>query len=98
MVRIVTGTMISVTSASPQMVNIITSTPTSWRLEDSSWLSVCCMLWARLSMSLVTRLSRSPRGWRSTWLSGIRLSFVSTSARSRNIERCTTPASSQPWA
>jgi hypothetical protein len=32
----------------------------------SSWLSDCCMLCATLSMSLVTRLSRSPRGWRST--------------------------------
>ena len=31
-------------------------------VEVSSWLSVCCMPWARLSMSLVTRLRRSPAG------------------------------------
>ena len=31
--------------------------------EVSSWLRVCCRLCATLSMSLVTRLSSSPRGW-----------------------------------
>ena len=30
--------------------------------EVSSWLIVCCRDWAMLSMSLVTRLSSSPRG------------------------------------
>ena len=43
-------------------------------------------------MSLVTRLSRSPRGMRSTSRSGRRLSFSSTSVRRRDIVRCTIPA------
>ena len=47
-------------------MNIITSTPMMVSTEVSSWLSVCWRLWATLSMSLVTRLSRSPRGWLST--------------------------------
>ena len=31
--------------------------------EVRSWLIVCCSVWEMLSMSLVTRLSSSPRGW-----------------------------------
>ena len=38
------------------------STPTMVSSEVTTWLSVCCSDWARLSMSLVTRLSISPRG------------------------------------
>ena len=61
------GIVTSATSASSgEMMNIIMSTPTIVSTDVSSWLSVCCRLWATLSMSLVTRLSRSPRGWRST--------------------------------
>ena len=48
------------------MTNIITSTPINESTDVSSWLSVCCRLCEMLSMSLVTRLSRSPRGWPST--------------------------------
>ena len=48
-------------------MNIITSTPMTVSTEVSSWLSVCCRLWATLSMSLVTRLSSSPRGCRSKY-------------------------------
>ena len=70
MARIVsrdTGTVITATSASSgEIVIIMTSTPTSVSDEVRIWLRVCWRLWARLSMSLVTRLSRSPRGWRST--------------------------------
>ena len=62
-----TGTVTSATSASSgEIVIIMISTPTSVSVDVSIWLSVCWRLWARLSMSLVTRLSRSPRGWRST--------------------------------
>ena len=58
-----TGTVVSATSASSgEIVNIITATPMSSSTDVSIWLSVCCRLWARLSRSLVTRLSRSPRG------------------------------------
>ena len=39
----------------------VTVTPISVRSEVRIWLTVCCRLCARLSMSLVTRLSRSPR-------------------------------------
>ena len=60
------GTVISATSASShEIVNIITVTPTSSSTDMSIWISVCCRLCARLSRSLVTRLSRSPRCWRS---------------------------------
>ena len=42
---------------------IMMTTPMIVRLDVSIWLSVCWRLCATLSMSLVTRLSRSPRGW-----------------------------------
>ena len=58
------GTATSAISASSgEITNIITSTPTTVSSEVSSWLSVCCRLCEMLSMSLVTRLSSSPRGW-----------------------------------
>ncbi len=60
-----TVTMV-ITARSGEMVIIITTTPTMVSSEVSSWLSVCWRLWAMLSMSLVTRLSRSPRDWPST--------------------------------
>ena len=53
----------AITASSGEMTSIRTTTPTTVSSEVSSWLSVCCRLWAMLSMSLVTRLSRSPRGW-----------------------------------
>ncbi len=61
------GTVVRATTASSgEIVNIITETPMSRSTEVSIWLSVCCRLWARLSRSLVTRLSRSPRACLST--------------------------------
>ena len=48
------------------MMNIMIITPTMVSVEVRSWLNVCCRLCAMLSMSFVTRLSRSPRGWLST--------------------------------
>ena len=67
MVSSESGTVTRATSASSGEIQIIiASTPTSVSAWVRSWLSVCCRLWAMLSMSLVTRLSRSPRGWRST--------------------------------
>ncbi len=66
-VKTESGMVTTATSASiGEIVNIMISTPTMVSVEVSSWLSVCCRLWARLSMSFVTRLSMSPRGWRST--------------------------------
>ena len=60
------GTETSATSASNgEIQNIIASTATTVNSELSSWLMVCCRVWLMLSMSLVTRLSSSPRGWRS---------------------------------
>ncbi len=57
------GTVTSAISASSQEIeNIMLSTPTMVSSEMITWLSVCCMLCAMLSMSLVTRLSTSPRG------------------------------------
>ena len=61
-----TGTVTSAISASSgEIQNIMASTPTMVSSEVTIWLSVCCRDWARLSMSLVTRLRISPRGWRS---------------------------------
>ena len=61
-----TGMVTSAMSASSgETTNIITVTPTTVSSEVSSWLSVCCSAWATLSMSLVTRLSSSPRVCRS---------------------------------
>ena len=60
------GTETSATSASSgEIQNIIASTATTVSSEVSSWLIVCCRVWLMLSMSLVTRLSSSPRGCRS---------------------------------
>ena len=61
--QIDTGTVTMATTASSgEIVNIITATPMSSSTDVSIWLSVCWRLWATLSRSLVTRLSRSPRG------------------------------------
>jgi len=49
-----------------EIQNMMPSTPTSDMVDVSSWLRVCWRLWATLSMSLVTRLRRSPRAWPST--------------------------------
>ncbi len=60
------GTVTSAIRASSQdTMNISVTTPTIVSSEVTSWLSVCCTDCCRLSMSLVTRLSISPRGCRS---------------------------------
>ncbi len=57
-----TGTVTSAISARVGAIqNIIAITPTTVSSETSSWLIVCCSVWLTLSMSLVTRESRSPR-------------------------------------
>ena len=53
-------------ASSGEMVSIMITTPTMVSTAVSMLLSVCWRLWAMLSMSLVTRLSRSPRAWLST--------------------------------
>ena len=91
---IATGMVINATIArTGEMTNIMTVTPTTVSNEVSSWLSVCCSDWATLSMSLVTRLSSSPRVCRSKYDRGIRLILASTPSRSRRTERCTAPFS-----
>ena len=63
---IVSGTETRATIASSgEIQNIIPSTATTVSSEVSSWLIVCWRVWLTLSMSLVTRLSSSPRGCRS---------------------------------
>ena len=65
-IRTEAGTVTSAISASSHEIqNIIASTPTIVSSEVTTWLRVCCSDWARLSMSLVTRLRISPRGCRS---------------------------------
>ena len=88
------GTEMMATNANSHEIQIIIPTvPTMVSTPVSSWLIDCCMLCDTLSMSLVTRLSTSPRACWSRCHSGIACSLASTSARSRNIVRCTTPAS-----
>ncbi len=58
------GTVTMVMIASNGEIEIImTTTPMIVSVDVSIMLSVCWRLCATLSMSLVTRLSRSPRGW-----------------------------------
>ena len=45
------------------IVSIMISTPTIVSSDVMSWVRLCWSDWPMLSMSLVTRLSRSPRGW-----------------------------------
>ena len=86
----VSGTVTSATTASSgEIHSIIPTTPSTVSSEVSSWLSVCCSVWLRLSMSLVTRLSSSPRGCWSVYASGSRWSLAATSSRSRKTVRCT---------
>ena len=57
-----TGTESSATSASVgEIQNIMASTPITMSSEFSSCERVCCSVCDTLSMSLVTRLSTSPR-------------------------------------
>ena len=44
------------------IVSIMISTPTIVSSDVMSWVRLCWSDWPMLSMSLVTRLSRSPRG------------------------------------
>ena len=53
----------AMSASSGEIQTIIATIATTVSSEVSSWLSVCCRLCATLSMSLVTRLSSSPRGW-----------------------------------
>ena len=74
------------------MMIIITSTPTSVSNDVSSWLSVCCRLWATLSMSLVTRLSRSPTLLAVDVGERQAVDLALDVGAHRYIVRCTTPA------
>jgi hypothetical protein len=58
-----TGTVTSaMTANSGEIQNITASTPMMVSSEVTSWLNVCCSVWAMLSVSLVARESTSPRG------------------------------------
>ena len=81
------------TASSGEIKSIIVTTPTTVSSDVSSWLIVCCRLVWMLSMSLVTRLSNSPRGCLSKYGSGSRLILASTSVRSWRTVFCTTPLS-----
>ena len=50
------------TARSGLIVSIMTSTPMIVSSDVMSWVRVCWSDWPMLSMSFVTRLSRSPRG------------------------------------
>ena len=58
------GTVSSEMTASSGLIqSIIASTPMIVQTAVMSWVSVCWSELAMLSMSLVTRLRMSPRGW-----------------------------------
>ncbi len=60
------GAMRIATSASSGEIHtIITTRPSRVSTDSTSWLIDCCRPCEMLSMSLVTRLSRSPREWES---------------------------------
>ena len=78
------GTVTSATSASSgEIQNIIASTPTMVSSELMSWPIDCCSVCPMLSMSLVARLSTSPRCRWSKYDSGSRDSFAWSSSRIR---------------
>jgi len=84
----VTGTVATATSESNgEIVSIMMSTPTTVSNEMNNMLKLWARLCAMLSMSLVTRLRRSPRGVRSMYPSGNRLILFSTAERSRRMVR-----------
>ena len=59
-----TGTASSEISARSGLISsIMISTPTIVSSDVMSWVRLCWSDWPMLSMSFVTRLSRSPRGW-----------------------------------
>ena len=58
------GTVSSEMTASSGLIqNMIAMTPMIVHSAVISWVSVCWSEFAMLSMSLVTRLNVSPRGW-----------------------------------
>ena len=78
------GTTSSEIRASSQLMeSIMMSTPMIVSATVMSCVRLCCSDCEMLSMSLVTRLSTSPRGWSSKYLSGRRASFSSACRRSR---------------
>ena len=63
-IRIEAGTArIETTARIGLIVSIRISTPTIVRRDVISCVRLCWSDWPMLSMSFVTRLSRSPRGW-----------------------------------
>ena len=66
-----------------EIENIMPTTPSTVSTEMNSWLSVCWSVCETLSMSLVTRLSRSPRGCLSKYLSG--RTWILSSTRERSL-------------
>ena len=78
------GTASSEMRASSQLIDsIMMSTPTIVSSAVMICVRLCCSDCEMLSMSLVTRLRTSPRGWSSKYLSGRRASFSSAACRSR---------------
>ena len=83
-----TGITASAISESCQeIISIITSTPSTVRIEFTSPVKVFIRVFWMLSMSLVTRERISPRFIRSKYFSGRRCSFSSTSRRRRETIR-----------
>ena len=62
------GTASSETTASSGLIgSIMIRTPMIVSSDVISWVRLCWSVWPMLSMSFVTRLSTSPRGWLSKY-------------------------------
>ena len=72
-----------ISDSSQLMVSIMMSTPMMVSTDVMICVALCCSDCEMLSMSLVMRLSTSPRGWSSKYLSGSRASFSSALRRRR---------------
>ncbi len=90
------GTVSTVISASSgEIDSIIASTASTVSIDVTSWLIVIDSDDWTLSMSLVTRLSSSPRWRASKYDSGSRCILSSTSERNAIMVRCTVTLSSR---
>ena len=85
-------------TSSGEMETIIASTATTVRTAVTSWLIVMDSDDWTLSISLVTRLSSSPRWRPSKYDNGSRWILSSTSERNATMVRCTVTLSSRTCA
>ena len=93
------GTVTSPASASGGLNrNIMASEPPMMMTVDMSWVVDWEMVTETLSMSLASRLIRSPWSWVSKYATGSRCSLAKSEPRRPETICWDTPAISHPWA